>query len=496
MPQACLSPTAIAPSSLLAGSRISCRGGSCVGARAPLASCAPLLLLRLCALALLQDGAHAGCPGAAAPGYFCTTSMETLCPVGSFCTGGSAAAMPCMTPANCAGVGLSAEPPCVWNVTTLAGSGDASFFDGQGTAATFNGPSGVAADASGVVYVADANNNRIRAVTPSGLVSTLAGRGTRAWADGTGTAASFNLPNGVATYPGSGIIYVADTYNDRIRKLTPSGVATTFAGSGLEFWADGQGTSASFNRPYGLTVDSAGVVYVADTDNHRIRKITPLGAVTTLAGTGSFTPFSNGVGTITATFHSPVGVAVDGAGNVYVGDTSNNRIRLILPNGTVSTFAGSGSATWADGTGTSAALSTTAHLSFAANGHLFFANPGEYQNINRIRVITPVGVVSTIAGGSTGSFLDGYGTASRFNFPFGVTVDSAGTLYIGELFNHRIRALSCVICPAGYYCSSGVAIVCPAGTFCLPNSNDPAPCPPGTWSSAGSGSCTGCAAVR
>ncbi len=439
---------------------------------------APSLLLRLCVIVLLLGAAHAGCPGAAAPGYFCAGSVKTQCPVGFFCMGESAGAMPCMTQANCAAVGLSAEPPCVWNVTTLAGSGSITpFANGQGTAATFRNPIGVAADASGVVYVADSDNHRIRAVTSSGLVSTLAGSGGATWADGTGATASFKGPNGIATYSGSGIIYIADTYNYRIRKLTLSGATTTFAGSGDASWADGQGASASFYFPIGLTVDSAGVVYVADQSNHRIRKITPLGAVATLAGTGSTTPFSDGVGTSTATFNQPFGVAVDGSGNVFVGDTRNHRIRLILSNGTVSTFAGSGSTTWADGLGTSAAFKNPNHLSIAANGNLLVADSSNH----RVRMITPLGVVRTIAGGSTGSFLDGYGTASLFNVPIGITVSSASTLYIGDQYNHRIRALSCVACPASFYCTTGVPILCPAGFYCLQGSLTP--CPSGTSSS-------------
>ena len=121
------------------------------------------------------------------------------------------------------------------------------------------------------------------------------------------------------------------------------------------------------------------MVYVADSGNNRIRKITPLGAVTTLAGTGSFTPFSNGVGTSSATFYYPYGVAVDGSGNVYVGDSGNHRIRLILPNGTVSTFAGSVSASWADGTGTYAAFNDPRLLSFTANGNLLVADSANHR---------------------------------------------------------------------------------------------------------------------
>ncbi len=412
--------------------------------------------------------------------------METLCLSGRYCTGGAAPATPCLTPANCAVAGLSAEPPCVWSVTTLAGSGSQSpIANGQGASATFNYPSGVAVDASGVVYVADYSNNLIRAVTRSGLVSTLA----------TGFPAGplFLKPRGVATYPGSGIIYVADYYH--ISKLTPSGVVTAFAGPGAGgsgTWADGQGTSARFLTPFGLTVDSAGVVYVADTGNNRIRKITPLGAVTTLAGTGSSTPFSNGAGISTATFNSPQGVAVDGSGNVYVGDALNHRIRLILPNGTVSTFAGRnlGFGSWADGAGTSAEFSGPNQLTFAANGNLLVPDGSN----NRIRMITPLGVVTTIAGGSTNSFLDGYGSDSLFSNPSGATVNSAGTLYIGDRENNRIRQLTCPICPAFFYCPSPVSspILCPSGTICPAGSFAPQTCPPGKFATQGALTCQNC----
>ena len=454
----------------------------------PILGVSPPLPFWLRAFALLVVSTLAACPGAAAPGYYCVGSVETQCPVGSHCTGGAAGRVSCMTPANCAAVGLGAEPTFVWSVTTLAGSGSSTpFANGQGTAATFNGPKGIAADASGVVYVADYDNHRIRAVTPSGLVSTLAGSWTAMWADGDGAAASFYFPTGVATYPGSGIIYVADTLNRRIRMLTPSGVATTFAGDGwfsghpsyVGRWADGQGTSASFSLPGCLTVDSAGVVYVGDAN--RIRKITPLGAVTTLAGTGSSSPFANGVGTSTATFANPSGVAVDGSGNVYVVDTHNSRIRLILPNGTVSTFAGSGICAWADGTGIAAAFCGPRQLSLAAtNGNLLVTD----TNNLLIRMITPLGLVTTIAGGtaSASAFFpfDGYGTATRFNEPYGITVNSAGTVYVSD--GHRIRALTCVPCSPSYYCPAGVPLLCPIGSFCT-GSFTAALCPSGTYNS-------------
>jgi hypothetical protein len=211
-------------------------------------------------------------------------------------------------------------------VTTLAGSGNHAFADGQGTSASFYQPTGIAVDGSGNVYVADCNNFRIRKITPNGTVTTLAGSGIQGYADGQGTSASFNRPRGV-TLDGSGNVYVADDLNNRIRKIAPSGTVTTLAGSGGGGYADGQGTSASFNNPSAVAVDGSGNVYVADRDSNRIRKIAPSGTVTTLAGSGS-AAFADGNGTL-ASFYSPFGVAVDGSGNVYVADMWNHRIRKI-----------------------------------------------------------------------------------------------------------------------------------------------------------------------
>jgi sugar lactone lactonase YvrE len=332
----------------------------------------------------------------------------------------------------------------VWNVSTLAGNGSsAPFADDVGTLATFLYPSGVAADASGVVFVADSNNQRLRRVMPSGVVSTLAGDGLVGWADGAGAAARFNFLNGVAVHPLSGDVYCSDSGNQRIRRSTAAGVVTTFAGSGSAAWADGSGTRASFNQPRGIAIDAAGVIYVADTLNQRIRRISPLGAVTTLAGNGSSTPFFNGVGTSTATFLSPEGVAVDSAGNVLVSDSGNHRVRLIAPSGAVRTFAGSGSAAWGDSSGTAAAFNSPRHLAFAANGALLVA---DYNN-QRLRLISPQGTVTTVAGIFSSGFLDGFGTFSRLNGPLGVTIDGTGAITVGDYNNLRLRRLSCVPCP-------------------------------------------------
>ncbi|WP_188597675.1 MBG domain-containing protein, partial [Polaribacter pacificus] len=218
-------------------------------------------------------------------------------------------------------------------VSTFAG-GSWGNTDGTGTAAKFKYPSGVAVDDSGNVYVADYNNNLIRKISPEGVVSTLAGNGY-GFANGTGTAAKFMHPYGLAV-DGSGTVYVAEYSGNRIRKISPEGVVSTFAGS-TSGYADGTGTAAQFSGPKDLAVDGSGTVYVADSNNNLIRKISPQGVVSTFAGSltsGS----SDGTGTA-AQFSKPYGVAVDGSGTLYVADTNNNLIRKISPAGVVSTLA-------------------------------------------------------------------------------------------------------------------------------------------------------------
>jgi len=213
-------------------------------------------------------------------------------------------------------------------VTTLAGSpGSKGSSDGTGSAARFNGPIGVAVDSSGNVYVADANNYTIRKIAPGGVVTTLAGSaGSAAFADGTGSAARFDNPCGIAV-DSTGNIYVSDAEDGTIRKITSGGVVTTLAGSpGALGSADGTGSAARFNGPYGASVDSAGNVYVADLDNSLIRKITPAGVVTTLAGTVGVSGSADGSGN-SVKFDQPRGVAVDSQGTLYVADTANDTIR-------------------------------------------------------------------------------------------------------------------------------------------------------------------------
>jgi len=326
-------------------------------------------------------------------------------------------------------------------VTTLAGSarmfGDA---DGTGDAARFDFPSGVAVDSAGNIYVADQYNHTIRKVTPAGVVTTLAGTARMTGSvDSTGSAARFSYPAGVAV-DSAGNVYIGDQYNQTIRKITPAGVVTTLAGTtGLTGSADGTGAAARFDFPSGVAVDSAGNIYVADLYNHTIRKVTPAGVVTTLAGTAGLAGSADGIGAA-ARFNNPFGVALDSAGNVYVSDQHNYTIRKVTPAGGVTTLAGTaGLAGSADGTATTAGFKTPRGVAVDSTGNVYVAD--EFNST--IRKLTPAGVVTTLAGtaGMFGS-ADGTGAAARFNDPFGVAVDSAGNVYVADYSNSTIRKVT------------------------------------------------------
>jgi sugar lactone lactonase YvrE len=332
---------------------------------------------------------------------------------------------------------LTSLPTLTGTVTTFAGSGTAAFADGTGTNASFNGPYGLAVATDGTVYVADGLNNRIRKITSGAAVTTWAGSGTAGSGNGTGINASFYTPVGLALAT-DGTLYVGDTNTHLIRKITSARVVSTFAGSGT--WgggsADGTGTNASFNSPRGVAIATDGTVYVADRGNTRIRKISSSGVVSTFAGSGT-AGFADGTGT-SASFNRPDAIAVATDGTVYVADTYNNRIRKISSSGVVSTFAGSGTAAFADGTGTNASFNLPFGLAIATDGTLYVAD--SYNH--RIRKITTGGVVGTIAGSGTAGFADGTGTNARFNRPYGIAVATDGTVYVGDALTHRIRKIT------------------------------------------------------
>lgn len=330
-------------------------------------------------------------------------------------------------------------PTYTATVSTLAGSGTATFADGTGTGASFNGVYGTAFDpSSGNTYIADANNNRIRKVTPGGVVTTIAGTSAFAFLDGTGTGARFEGPQSLVC-DSAGNVYIADTYNCRIRKMTPGGVVTTIAGSGSVAYADGTGTGASFKYPQGITIDSSGTnLYVADSASNCIRKIViSTGVVTTLAGSTAVGS-ANGTGTA-ATFSAPCGLVCDSSGtNLYVADTNNNRIRqIVISTGVVTTLAGSSSG-YVDDTGTLAKFQIPQSVGIDSSNNIIVADSGN----NRIRQVTSAGVVTTIAGSGGGSFADGVGTGASFHTPNGVSVDSSGKIYVSDTANNRIRLIT------------------------------------------------------
>ncbi|MGZ3874336.1 MAG: NHL domain-containing protein, partial [Mucilaginibacter sp.] len=261
-------------------------------------------------------------------------------------------------------------------LTTIAGStNNAGYADGQGAAALFNGPGEMAVDGSGNIYVADENNNVIRKVTPAGVVTTFAGTGARGSADGTLTTATFDQPTGLV-FDGAGNLYVSDFNSNIIRKITPSGFVSTFAGTVNQSGkTDGTGAAARFWGPGYLVTDPTGNIYVSDFNNNMIRQITLTGTVSTVAGTGA-AGLTNGNAAI-ATFNGPQGMAFDVSGDLYVADQNNYVVRKITPSGAVSTFAGTGFRGATNGYPlTSVNLSYPRDIVIDASGDLYLADGG------------------------------------------------------------------------------------------------------------------------
>ena len=328
-------------------------------------------------------------------------------------------------------------------VSILAGaSAFHSFADGTGTAAKFNSPEGLVVDSSGNVYVADRGNNRIRKITSAGVVTTFAGSATAGTANGTGTAATFNQPNAI-TIDSSGNLYVIDAFAaTQIRKITPAGVVTSFAGQvGVTGSTDGTGTAARFGGIQGIAIDSSDNLYVTDTSNFKIRKITSAGVVTTFAGSGT-TGTVNATGTA-ASFQDINRITVDSSGNLYVVESTALTIRKITSAGVVTTLAGSGTSAYVDGTGTAASFQQIGGITVDSSGNLYVTESGGGQTI---RKITPAGVVTTFAGlkDTGGEDVNGTLTAARFSQPYGIAIDSSNNLYISEFqfgFQNNIRKI-------------------------------------------------------
>ncbi|MEN2489349.1 T9SS type A sorting domain-containing protein [Flavobacterium sp. B11] len=317
------------------------------------------------------------------------------------------------------------------SVSVLAGSSE-GFADGTGSAAMFKTPAGIDVDTDGNLYVADMFNNRIRKISPTGVVTTFAGYGLRSFED-LGDKAGFDAPSGVHINA-DGSIYIADTYNDIIRKITPSGTISTFAGSDVGS-SDGIRMIAKFASVNGVCTDATGNIYVADTGNNRIRKITPEGITSTIAGSSEY-GYADATGPY-AKFNSPMGICIDAAGNIYVTDSKNYKIRKVTPQGVVTTVAGT-TIGILDGPGNTAKFSDGINgICVDKNGNLYVADNYNFK----IRKITPDGTVSTFAG-STFGFADGPGATAKIWQPTGICIDKSGNLYVTDRINQRIRKIT------------------------------------------------------
>ena len=293
-------------------------------------------------------------------------------------------------------------------VTTFAGNFNPGTADGQGTAASFSQPFGITIDHSGNFYVSDQEGNRIRKITPGGLVSTFAGSGSQGFADGAATAATFSLPAGLTT-DASGNVFVADMGNGLIREISPAGQVTTFAGNRLPHSIDGQGTAASFNGPVGITSDASGNLYVVEESGGVAREITPSALVSTIA----------------SGLNNPTGVAVDPTGNLYEVDQFYSLIQKITPAGVITRVAGS-SQGFTNGTGSGAQFNLPTGIAIDKNGNLYVADTQNHM----VRKITPAGVVTTLAGNGNQGMDNGPAMSATFIYPLGVAVDNLGNVFV------------------------------------------------------------------
>ena len=333
-------------------------------------------------------------------------------------------------------------------INTIAGNGTAGYSgdSGPATSAELNGPYGLAIGNGGNLYIADPANNRIRQVAlGTGVISTFAGKGTAGYSgdNGPATNAELQLPVGVAT-DSSGNVYIADEGNNVIRKVNPSGTITTIAGNNTEGYSgdNGLATSASLYAPSGVTVDSAGNLFIADAGNNRVRKVaTTTGIITTIAGTGTAGYSGDNAAAVSATLNKPSAVVESAAGNLYVLDTGNNVVRLVS-SGTITTIAGNGTAgyTGDNGPATSATLHAPYGMSLDSSGNLYIADSGN----NAVRMVSTAGIISTIAGNGTAGYSGDNGAAvsATLNNPHGITIDSQDDVYISDQSNNRAREVS------------------------------------------------------
>lgn len=345
-------------------------------------------------------------------------------------------------------------------ISTIAGNGDTNYA-GDGVLATnaaINFPSGVAADALGNIYFSDGLNNRIRKVDTNGYIRLVAGGiGGFGGDGGLATSARLNLPAGLAL-DAVGNLYIADFANERIRKVGTNGIIKTVAGNGgINSTGDGgPATSATIYGPRGVASDAVGTLYIADYFNHRVRKVATNGIITTVAGNGQPGYSGDGVAAVSSQLYYPEGVALDTSGNLYIADSYNNRVRVVTTNGIINTVAGSGSygASGDGGLATNATLTRPSAVAFDVAGNLYVAD--EYNS--RVRKIDTSGFICTVAGSDKGGKFAGDGgvaTNASLNNPYGVASDCVGNLLIADSFNNRLRKVLLSAASSTFIRSSG-----------------------------------------
>ena len=320
-------------------------------------------------------------------------------------------------------------------VNTFAGTGRPEAINGHHHVSGFNWPTGITSDHQGNLFVADSRNHLIRRISRMGTVSTFAGRGVPGFSDGPSEEAMFNRPESIAMDM-DGNIFVADAENFRIRKITPTGQVSTLAGNEFPGHRDSKGKFALFVYPSGITVAPDGTIYVADRGSHTIRKISTEGVVTTIGGNGT-AGYQDGMAR-DSKFHDPINVALDRKGYLYVTDSGNHTIRKISPKGHVTSVAGNRIPGFKDGKASQARLHGPTGIAIDAHDNLYVSD----SNNSRIRLISPKGNVRTLAGNGSPGNINGPGGVAQFNLPGGLHINPGGDVFVADSGNHQIRTIT------------------------------------------------------
>ncbi|WP_078897107.1 NHL repeat-containing protein [Streptomyces rimosus] len=334
-------------------------------------------------------------------------------------------------------------------IATVAGTGAAGYLSDGGPAplTKLHLPLGLAVDKQGNLYIADRYNHRVRKVTPDGIITTIAGNGQAGYVSDGGPAIATKLNEPIdVDVDDAGNVYIADGANHRVRKVTPAGTITTVAGTGEGGYVSdgGPAIATKINYPHGIAVDREENLYFSEWSNHRVRKVTPTGTITTIAGNGQAGYVSDGGPATSTKLYHPSGLTVDSEGNLYIADFLNHRVRKVTPVGIITTVAGNGTPGYISdgGPATATSISHAHGLALDAAGNLYIGDSGNH----RVRRVSASGTITTVAGNGIAGYIDdgGPAAATRLYNPVGVALDAAGNLYIGDYGNHRVRGVTAV----------------------------------------------------